>query len=175
MSSGGCRLDTEKNNMKCYTLSENEIKPGISLEGLPVDGSFGNETTADGIRIVILLKERDGIVPDELLDADAGRASACGRIVLTKAGKDSRGRFAVLYDPREWFLDSSSGEDGFIVHRSRTGFIAVSRGKAFTMKSADGSLKLGVGKGSAPVITKTGSIPMKIPQPGEGWFLATME
>jgi hypothetical protein len=160
--------------MKCYTLTEKEIRPGVLLEGLPTDGSFGKNVSAESVKIVILIKERDGIVPDELLDADAGRATACGRVVLSKSGKDSKGRFAVLYDPRQWFLDPSTGKDGFIVHRSRTGFIAVSRGKGFLMRSADGSMRLAPKDGS-PSLRPTGKEPVRIPKPDEGWTLATME
>lgn len=163
-----------KINMKCYTLTEKEIRPGASLEGIPTDASFGKATETESFKIVIMMKERDGIIPDELLDEDAGRASACGRIVLTKSGKDSKGRFAIRYDPRQWFLDPSTGNDGFIVFRSREGFIAVSRGKAFLMKSADGSKRLSVKNGN-PALSDTGRTPLKLPGPDDGWVLATME
>jgi len=160
--------------MKCYTLNEKEITPGVSLEGLPVDGSFGKEATAENVKLVILLKERDGISPSELLDEDPGRMAACGKIVLTKSAKDSKNRFLVLYDPRQWFLDPSSGKDGFIAYRSRGRFMAVARGRGFLMKNSDGSLRVSAGK-SGPAVQTTGKTPLKIPGPDEGWILATME
>ena len=171
----GNRFDEGKTIMKCYTLSEKKVEEGVSLAGLPVDASFGKATSTDSLKVVILMKERDGIVPDELLEEDAGRAAAVGRVMLTKSGKDSKGRFAVLYNPREWFLDSTTGGDGFVVYRSRGGFIAVSRGKNFTMRSSDGSLRLSVSKNGAPVVSETGKTPVNKSAPGEDWFLATME
>ena len=167
-------FDTEKTSMKCYTLTENEISQGISLEGLPVDESFGEDQTADVVKVIVMLKERDGIVPDELLDDDVGRASACGRIVLTKSKKDSKGRFIILYDPRQWFIDPMSGKDGFLLYRSRKCFLAVARGSRFSMKNSEGSMKLAIGR-NGPVLSKTGAIPVSLPKPDEGWVLATME
>lgn len=159
--------------MKCYTLSD-KIVAGIPLEGLPTDSSLSGKSSATSVKVKFLFRDRDGFQPEELLDEDVGRASACARVVLSKSSKRPDGRFVVLYDPREWFLDRSSGSDGNIVYRSRKWFMAVSTGPSFRMGKLDGSKALSVEKGE-PVVSDTGKPVPSLPDPGDGWFMATME
>lgn len=166
------RPDSQK-NMKCYTLSEKDVKPGVPLEGMPVDGTLKNVTTAKDLKVILVFRERDGIVPDELLEEDLGRASACGRVILSASNEPSKGRFLVWYDPRVWYIDASCGDSGAVLYRSRKGFLAVARGESFRMRRLEGKGVVGVVKGKPAIVEE--ATELKPPDPNDGWFLATME
>ena len=160
--------------MKCYTLSDNNVSQGVDLAGLPVDSTLAGVKSARTMKLMILFRERDGILPEQLLDEDVGRASACGRIVVTKSAKNTAARFVVFFNPRKWFVDPACGKSGFVVYRSRERFAAFARDTGFRMRSADGLSELTVDQKWTP---KVDSRPDALPdvKPPDGWFLATMD
>lgn len=141
---------------------------------MPVDNTLDGVETVKNFKVMFLFKDRDGISPDELLDEDISRASAISTVVLSKSTDNTKGRFAIVYNPREWFIDPSSGKDGFLVYRSRSVFMALSVGPAFRMRRIDGTKRLSVSRG-VPVISDGAVKKQPTQVVEEGWFLATME
>ena len=161
--------------MKCYTLSDNSVSQGVDLAGLPVDDTLSGVKNVRTMKLMILFRERDGILPEQLLDEDVGRASACGRVVVTKSSKNTAARFVVFFDPRKWFVDPSCGKSGFVVYRSRDRFAAFAKDQGFRMRSADGSSVLSVDSKWSPKVESDANRRTPSAKPEDGWFLATME
>ena len=159
--------------MKCFTWSEKEIKPGITLKGLPKDKTLSDKEEASELKIIAMLPEREGINPEDLLVTDLGRATACCNIVFATAEEENDKRFLIRYDPRKWVIDCDPSE-GSLIYRSRDCFIAVADKENFKMKRILGKAELLI-KGKEPVIEEGWSPPIELPSIEDGWFIATME
>ena len=159
--------------MKCFTLSDKEVTPGINLDGLPKDKTLSDKEEVNELKVIALLPDREGINPEELFVNDLGRASACCNIVFSKAEEDNDKRLLIKFNPREWVIDCEP-EEGFLIYRSRDYFIAIADKKSFKMKRILGGSELLI-KSKKPVIEEHWSPPVEIPSTDDGWFIATME
>ena len=159
--------------MKCFTLLDKEITPGISLKGLPKDKTLSDKEEADELKIIAMLPDREGINPEDLLVTDLGRATACSNIVFAEAEEKNDKRFLVSFDPRKWIVDCPPSE-GSLIYRSRSCFIAVANNENFKMKRILGKAELLV-KDKKPIIEEGWSPPIDLPSVEDGWFIATME